>query len=349
MNKFGLASLCLLGALLPARAAFATKSAELYTSTAYGYGRVETRMRMAGGDGVVSSFFLWKDGSEKAGTFWNELDYEKVGAKCELHTNALYGNPSANHTQTPSLSADLCGGFHVYSYEWTADYVAWSLDGTEIRRETGETAAAYAENASAGMQIHFNVWPGDSSFGGNFSPSILPVHEYIDWVQYSSYADGAFTLAWREDFDGPPAPSGWLTGNWGSPKNLSTHDPENVNFVSGYAVVSLTADDATGPAGAIAALEGGAGAGGAVGTAGAAGSSGTGAAAGTSASAAAGTSEGGGTSALAGAGGMQGDDANGCSCQIPGSTRPSQGGAGIGAVLLLALVGAFRRRPASRV
>ena len=114
-------------------------------------------------------------------------------------------------------------------------------------------------------------------------------------------------------------------------------------------MVSLTADDATGPAGAIAALEGGAGAGGAVGTAGAAGSSGTGAAAGTSASAAAGTSEGGGTSALAGAGGMQGDDANGCSCQIPGSTRPSQGGAGIGAVLLLALVGAFRRRPASRV
>ena len=63
MNKFGLASLCLLGALLPTRAAFATKSAELYTSAAYGYGRVETRMRFAAGDGVVSAFFLWKDGS----------------------------------------------------------------------------------------------------------------------------------------------------------------------------------------------------------------------------------------------------------------------------------------------
>ena len=186
MNRFGLASLCLLGAFLPARASFATKSAELYTTAAYGYGRYETRIRFAAGDGVVSAFFLWKDGSEKPGTFWNELDYEKIGATCQLQTNALYGNPSANHTTKPTVNADLCGGFHTYSCEWTADYIAWSLDGQEVRRETGETAAAFAQNASTGMQIHFNIWPGDSTFGGNFSPSILPVHQYIDWVQFSS-------------------------------------------------------------------------------------------------------------------------------------------------------------------
>ena len=250
MNKFGLASLCLLGALLPTRAAFATKSAELYTSTAYGYGRVETRMRMAGGDGVVSAFFLWKDGSEKAGTFWNELDYEKIGAKCELHTNALYGNPSANHTTKPTVSADLCGGFHLYTCEWTADYIAWFFDGTEVRRETGETATAFAQNATAGMQYHFNIWPGDASFGGVLDPSILPVHQYIDWVQFSSYANGAFTLAWREDFDAATLPTGWATGSWDSPKALSTHDPANVNFVSSCAVLSLTADAMTGSTGA---------------------------------------------------------------------------------------------------
>jgi endo-1,3-1,4-beta-glycanase ExoK len=251
MNRFGLTSLCLLGALVIPRVASATKSAELYTGTAYGYGRYETRMRFAAGDGVVSAFFLWKDGSEKAGTFWNELDYEKIGASCQLQSNALFGNPSANHNQLQTSSGDLCGGFHVYAYEWTADYIAWFLDGTEIRRETGATATAYAENASAGMQIHFNIWPGDASFGGNFNPSILPVHQYIDWVQFSSYANGAFTLAWREDFDASTIPSGWATGDWGSPKNLSTHEPLNVNFVSGSAVLSLTADDATGPAGAM--------------------------------------------------------------------------------------------------
>ncbi|HKO46328.1 MAG TPA: glycoside hydrolase family 16 protein [Polyangiaceae bacterium] len=392
MNRFGLAALCLLGIFLPARAAFATKSAELYTSAPYGYGRFETRVRFAAGDGVVSAFFLWKDGSEKPDTFWNELDYEKIGANCQLSTNALYGNPSANHTTKPTVSADLCTGFHVYGYEWTADYIAWSFDGKEIRRETGEAAAAFAQNASAGMQIHFNLWPGDSSFGGNFSPSILPVHQYIDWVQYSSYANGAFTLTWREDFTSPTAPTGWLTGDWGSPKNLSTHDPRNVNFLGGYAVVSLTADDATGPAGAMSGPDGGgtsgmggggaatsgaagmaqtvagASAGGAASIAGAAtvgGSNGNGAAAGTSAGGASapgstnpggatgtqvGTTSGtGGAQPTAGApagAGTNGDDANGSGCHVPGATRPSQSGAG--ALLLLALAAAFRRRLVSR-
>ncbi len=306
MNSIRLASLCLLGALLLPRVASATKSAELYTSTAYGYGRFEARMRVTAGDGVVSAFFLWKDGSEQPGTFWNELDYEKIGATCQLQTNALYGNPSANHTQKPTVSGDLCSGFHVYGYEWTADYIAWFLDGAEVRRETGATAAAYSENASAGMQIHFNIWPGDASFGGNFNPSILPVHQYIDWVQFSSYAGGTFTPAWREDFDGSTAPSGWLTGDWSSPKNLSTHDPRNVNFLSGSAVLSLTADDATGPAGAMpgtssgtggmggmAGMGGVAGMGGTAGTGGASGDGGTagaaGAAAGSSAGGALGT------------------------------------------------------------
>ena len=397
MNRFGLASLCLLGVLLPARASFATKSAELYTTAAYGYGRYEARIRFAAGDGVVSAFFLWKDGSEKPDTFWNEIDYEKIGATCQLSTNALYGNPSANHTLKPTVSADLCGGFHTYSCEWTVDYIAWSLDGKEIRRETGETAAAFAQNASAGMQIHFNLWPGDASFGGNFSPSILPVHQYIDWVQFSSYANGAFTVAWREDFDAPTAPSGWLTGDWGSPKNLSTHDPRNVNFLGGYAVISLTADDATGPAGAMSGPGGGTGgtgaggantsggggmaqavAGGPVGIAGSApagGSNGVGAAGASANGAAGGPSGTGGTSApgsgnsggtagthvlptggtggadvvgTAAAAGTASDDANGCGCHVPGSKRSSPRGASIGAVLLLALAAAFRRRPASR-
>jgi hypothetical protein len=249
MLRTGVSLLCFLLALAP-RVAGATSSAELYTNAAYGYGRFEARVRFAAGDGVVSSFFLWKEGSEQAGTFWNELDDEKVGADCHLTTNAYYGNPAVAHSQTPTVTGDLCGAYHTYAYEWTPDAIAWSVDGTEIRRETGATAQAYADNATAGMQIHFNLWPGDASFGGNFSATILPVFEYVDWVQFSSYANGAFTLAWREDFNAGTLPSGWLTGNWASAKNLSTHSAQNVNFINGFAVLSLTADDATGATGA---------------------------------------------------------------------------------------------------
>jgi len=275
----------------------AVGSAELYSSKAYGYGRIEARTRFATGDGVVSSFFLWKDGSEKAGTFWNELDFEKLGADCHLQTNPIYGNPSADHGKKHELQSDLCGAFHTYTYEWTPEAIVWLIDGTEIRRETGATSLAFAENASAGMQIHFNVWPGDATFGGNFEPSILPVHQYIDWVQFSAYQDGAFTLAWREDFDAGTLPDGWLTGSWSSPKNYSTHVPENVNFIDGYALLSLTTDDALGATGAM--PEGSAGAG-AIG--GATGSSG--------ASAAGGSNNPGGATGIGGTPGAAGSTSN---------------------------------------
>ncbi len=229
-----------------ATTAQATASAELYSSESYSFGRFEASVRFAPGSGVVGGFFLWKDGSEVPGTFWNELDFEKVGEECALDTNAFYGDPEQVHTQPAPVAADLCGEYHTYTYEWTPDYVAWLVDGTEVRRDTGETATAFAENASEGMQIRFNIWPGDASFGGVFDPASVPAHTFVDWVQYSSYNDGDFTLEWREDFDGPDFPDGWLFGSWSSPKNLSTHTPQNVGVVDGYAVLALTADDALG-------------------------------------------------------------------------------------------------------
>jgi MYXO-CTERM domain-containing protein len=231
----------ILGSVRPAGA---VASAELYKTQAYFYGRFEARVQYAPGSGVISSFFLWKDGSS-ATTSWNELDYEKLNADCHMQTNAWTGQ-AVQHTQVNAMPGDICAGYHTYSFEWTPTYIAWAVDGVEIRRETGAIAADYTANASAGMTFHFNVWPGNASFGGTFSPSILPVHEYISWVQYSSYVNGAFQLQWREEFAGSGVPSGWAEGNWASPYGLSTHNPANVNYVNGIAILSLTADGATG-------------------------------------------------------------------------------------------------------
>lgn len=246
MRSTCLAGLLLSALLVAATPAAAVTSAELYQDRSYVYGRFEARVRFAPGDGVVSSFFLWKSGSEVPGTFWNELDFEKVGADCRLLTNPLYGAPVADHSQVAAIPGDLCGAYHTYSFEWTPTAIVWLVDGVERRRETGAVAAAFADNASAGMQMRFNIWPGDASFGGDFSPSILPVHQYIDWVQYSAYENGSFSLQWREEFDGATAPNGWLMGTWPSPKNNSTHSTTNVRYVDGIAILSLTADGATG-------------------------------------------------------------------------------------------------------
>ena len=244
-----LAVALLLSSATASTSAWAVASAELSTTQSYLYGRFEARIRFAPGDGIVSSFFLWKNGSEQPGTFWNELDFEKVAADCHMTTNARFGNPSANHSQTNALNVDICGSYHDYRFEWTPTYIAWSVDGQEFRRDTDANATAFSQNATAGMQFHFNVWPGNSTFGGNFNASILPVHEYISWVQYASFANGTFTPVWKEEFDAGTLPSGWVLGNFASPFNLSTHSQANVAFVSGIAVLSVTADNATGAPG----------------------------------------------------------------------------------------------------
>lgn len=317
-------------------------SAELYTGASYTYGRFEARVRFAAGPGVIGSFFLWKDGSELAENFWNELDFEKVGADCHLESNALFGKPAATHVQKHTLEVDVCADFHVYAYEWTPEYIAWLVDGVEVRRETDATATAFAENAPEGMQIRFNIWPGDPSFGGNLDPSILPVQQQVDWVQYSSWSDGTFTLDWREEFDGSALSDRWLTANWASPKNKSTHSPANVTLADSMAVLSLT-ETPVASGGTGGSPTGSAGTGGSAPSG--AGAAGSPSAAGSSSAAGSPSGAGGSTSSNAGGTGgsvqYNGYDPNaGCSIEGAGSSRGALWP--LGAALLLG--GLARRR-----
>ncbi len=317
--------------------ALAITSAELIRNQAYVYGRFEARLRFAPGEGVVSSFFLWKNGSEVSGTFWNELDFEKLGADCHLQTNALFGAPVTDHSRTESVDADLCADYHTYAFEWTPTAIVWLVDGIEVRREADETAAAFADNAQTGMQFRFNVWPGDASFGGDLDSAILPVQQYISWVQYSSYEEGAFALKWREDFDAGKLPSGWSTGNWTSPKGKSVHSASNATFSSGIAVLSLTQDDATGFTGTPPSdqLSGG-------GTSGTGGTTSTETSSGGSSSTGVGTG-GAGPSDTSTANASPGDD--GCGCRVAGTAgAPGARWTWLG----LGLVAALRRRRARR-
>lgn len=243
--------------ILSAGPAFAVLGAELIRREPLRYGKFEARIQFAPGDGVISSFFLWKDGSEMPDVFWNEIDIEKLGEDCAGYSsNALYGLPQANHNQEIPVETDLCASFHTHAIEWTPDYLAWFLDGTEVRRITGADLQAFEDNALPGMQMRFNLWVGNENFGGTFTPDVLPVHQFINWVAYSQYAPGAgdggsdFALAWREDFDRPLS-GDWFLGTWPSPYNLSVHAPSNLTIVDGKAVLSLTADDAPGFSGEV--------------------------------------------------------------------------------------------------
>ncbi|HRH79045.1 MAG TPA: family 16 glycosylhydrolase, partial [Cellvibrionaceae bacterium] len=74
-----LAALCLTTGVAETALAKPYKSAEIFTPAANLYGKYVVRMRAAKASGMISNFFLWKDGSEMSGVFWEEVDVEVFG------------------------------------------------------------------------------------------------------------------------------------------------------------------------------------------------------------------------------------------------------------------------------
>src|SRR5262245_27011630 len=135
ISKPRLTLAALLLAVLAPRAAAAVQSAELYHMQSYFYGRFEARVRFAPGEGVVSSFFMWKEGSSSS-TSWHELDWEKINATCRLQNNVWTGTGQQS-AQVTAPAFDICREYHTYAFEWTPDYISFLIDGSLVRKVTG--------------------------------------------------------------------------------------------------------------------------------------------------------------------------------------------------------------------
>lgn len=221
-------------------------SAELFTQQGEIYGRYEVRMRMVAADGVISSFFLWKDGSEKDDVIWNEIDIEVLGDKPNGFQSAIhYGKGSwaeMKHLESfHDLNQNLTTKYNTFAIEWTPDYVLWKVNDSLIRKDTSETVKGFRNMP---MQLRFNIWPSMSpAWAGHFNPQSVPKHQFINWVKYYKYTpdkEQKFTLAWEDTFDSDTLNPRWQVGFWESPDKASTHIDKNVTVKNGVAVLSLT-------------------------------------------------------------------------------------------------------------
>ena len=227
------------------------KGAELYASEAHQYGRYVVRMKVARGSGILSTFFTYKDGSEQAGAFWEELDIEVFGKNdaFQWQTNIIQGAPRQTTEQVHTEGQSLADAYHTYTLEWTPTYVAWGLDGTEIRRITG---TAFVTSLTHAQAPHFNIWSSTSdSWVGAFNDSILPVYQFVNYMEFYSYdaTSNSFSLAWRDDFN--DLNSRWGKANWTFDGNRVDFDPANVVIKDGTLVLALTTEGNTGFTGSV--------------------------------------------------------------------------------------------------
>lgn len=228
------------------------KGAEIYTYNGNTYGKYVMRMKVAKGSGVLSTFFLYKAGSQEPGAFWEEIDIEIFGQQNAIYweSNIIYGSPKKETYLRHTASQSLADAYNTYTLEWTPTYVAWFVNGQQIRRINGGAAVT---SLTSPQTMRFNLWSAFAeSWVGPFDPNILPVHQFINWVEYHRYnpATGSFTLEWRDDFT--TFDSGrWGKAAWTFDDNRVDFVPENAVVKDGVMVLALTREGATGFTGSV--------------------------------------------------------------------------------------------------
>ena len=220
------------------------KGAEIYSTDAVLYGRFEMSMKACNGSGILSTFFLYKNGSEVADTFWEEIDIEIFGKdnaqtfQSNIITDGLSGG-TTNSEEEHHYNFSLSDTFHTYAVEWTPYYVAWFFDSLEVRRDSTEQVAGLINPQS----YRFNTWiSGSTGWAGNFNPGVLPQNQYVDWLKYYSYNEGSentFQLEWTDDFDIFDTQR-WSKASWTFDGNLVDFSPGNVTVEDGLLILSLT-------------------------------------------------------------------------------------------------------------
>ncbi len=229
------------------------KGAELYSKANVKYGKFEIRMKLASAGGVISSFFLYYNNSYLGGSEpWEEIDIEAVGSNPGgFQTNLITGTAASKVTSEKfhNCVSNISQAYHTFTIEWTPDYISWFFDGSELRKTTGNQVVACQQKE---MSCRFNLWISDVvSWAGQFNPSVLPVYQVINWIQYSRYTPGAgvngtnFTPEWRDDFDSFNS-SRWSKGDWTFGGNLADLVPENIVVQNGYCILCLTRSGQTG-------------------------------------------------------------------------------------------------------
>ncbi|KAI4117636.1 MAG: hypothetical protein LQ345_002174 [Seirophora villosa] len=117
------------------------------------FGHVEFQLKAAPGVGIVSSAVLQSDALD-------EIDFEWLGGDSSQVQSNYFGkgqtttyNRGAYHPDPNNQAA-----FHTYAIDWTADQIAWQIDGKTVR--TLSPDAAQGQYPQTPMMIKIGAWSG---------------------------------------------------------------------------------------------------------------------------------------------------------------------------------------------
>lgn len=121
------------------------------------FGKVDFVMKPAPGVGIVSSAVLQSDDLD-------EIDWEWLGGDSAQVQSNYFGKGQTTTYNRGAFhpNANNQGAFHKYTIDWTADEIAWQIDGTTVRTLTPTTAQA-GQYPQTPMMIKVGAWSGGDS------------------------------------------------------------------------------------------------------------------------------------------------------------------------------------------
>ncbi|MBS4179080.1 family 16 glycosylhydrolase [Bacillus sp. FJAT-49731] len=170
-------------------------SGEFYTLEKYGYGRIEGRIKVAKGVGLVTSLFTYSPNAD-------EIDIEILGKDTtKLETNFFVGGVRGiNGHAIIDLGFDASEDYHDYAIEWSSNYIKWFVDGELVRTVEGNGIELPSEpsfimaNLWAGAGAAARTWTGEFVYPGS------PVRAYYDYIKFTpEKEEDSITLEYMND------------------------------------------------------------------------------------------------------------------------------------------------------
>ncbi len=149
------------------------------------YGYVEMNAKVAGGNGVLSTFYLFNQDFENNKPEIDVLEYIGSRPNKAYQTYHYYDSNRSRYSSgekhsSPTMEfvgdTNYSSGFHTYGVLWEEGLVVWYIDGVEVRRITGPRVSDEPMNIIAQLVIG-SEWIGEPD------SSNIPALFEIDYIR----------------------------------------------------------------------------------------------------------------------------------------------------------------------
>jgi beta-glucanase (GH16 family) len=188
-------------------------SARLNSKYAFTYGRIEVRAKLPEGAGTWPAIWMLGKNIDENGGYWQTQGFGTVGwpASGEIDIMEHWGNnqnyvSSAIHSPSSFAGTVNVGGqyigtvssqFHVYSLDWDADKMVFSVDGVEhyTYAPNDKNSSTWPFDADQYLLMNFAIEP---SIASSFSEDQMEV----DYVRvYAPNAGANDAPVWADEFN----------------------------------------------------------------------------------------------------------------------------------------------------